>query len=793
MKRTLRKLSTLLLALPFVACVQQPTLNQPAECAETVGLNTLAIIEEGETDFPLTDFILHTEKIDSVTSSTPLLTIALNEDKSIAQLQAAAGLPMFVNLRVWMQNTYCDIPVRKSDKIDYEFSYDAKGAKIGRIQIAGQMNNWVPSMTPDLTLNDKGIYSVTMHLSPGTYLYQLMIDGDQNHDNSNPNKVDNGFGKYNSILQVKGQDSLFPHLFTKTHSATSIDLEGFNQIDQLFVYWDNYRLPNEWIHTNGKNIRISIPAEAKTIERSFIRVWASNEHGISNDILIPLHKGRVLDNTESITRHDKHANMIYFMLVDRFKNGSKENDHPMHRKDVNPKVDYFGGDLAGLDQTINSDYFNQLGLNTLWCSPLNQNPWTPYGYYAPQKTKFAGYHGYWPISSSKVDTRFGSNQELKDLVQDAHTKGINVLMDFVANHVHENHPLFQAHPEYATQLDLPDGRKNIALWDEQRLTTWFDDFMPSLDYSNPKVVQLMTDSAMFWVEEFKLDGFRHDACKHVNNSYWRSLTRAIKEYDPSGNIYQIGESYGSPELMQSYVNSGMLDGQFDFNVFDEASSAFNGVSGGTMQRLSNILTSSLKIYGNHNLMGYVSGNHDKPRFMALASGDLKLGEDSQAAGWERHIGITDSTAYDKLALFHAFNFTIPGVPVIYYGDEIGMTGGNDPDCRRMMRFENLNPKEQALKEKVSTLAHFRRTHLALIYGDFINLQVTEQTWVYARKYFDQEAIIFINNSKQAKEYKVELPIELNGLNLTPLFGHNYNMYQNTLQITLPAYSCEILH
>lgn len=793
MKRTLRKLSTLLLALPFVACVQQPTLNQPAKCSETVGLNTLAIIEEGETNLPLTDFILHTEKIDSVTSSTPLLTISLNEDKSIAQLQASAGLPMFVNLRVWMQNTYCDIPIRKSDKIDYEFTYDPQGSQIGRIQIAGQMNNWVPSMTPDLTLNDKGIYSVTMHLSPGTYLYQLMIDGDQNHDRTNPNKVDNGFGKYNSILQVKGQDALFPHLFTKTHSATSIDLEGFNQIDQLFVYWDNYRLPQEWIHTNGKNIRISIPAEAKTIDRSFIRAWASNEYGISNDILIPLHKGRVLDNTESITRHDKHANMIYFMLVDRFKNGSKENDHPMHRKDVNPKVDYFGGDLAGLNQTINSDYFNQLGLNTLWCSPLNQNPWTPYGYYAPQKTKFAGYHGYWPISSSKVDERFGSNQELKDLVEDAHTKGINVLMDFVANHVHENHPLFQAHPEYATQLNLPDGRKNIALWDEQRLTTWFDDFMPSLDYSNPKVVQLMTDSAMFWVKEFKLDGFRHDACKHVNNSYWRSLTRAIKEYDPSGNIYQIGESYGSPELMQSYVNSGMLDGQFDFNVFDEASSAFNGVSGGTMKRLSNILTSSLKIYGNHNLMGYVSGNHDKPRFMALASGDLKLGEDSQAAGWERHIGITDSTAYDKLALFHAFNFTIPGVPVIYYGDEIGMTGGNDPDCRRMMRFENLNPREQALKEKVSTLAHFRRNHLALIYGDFINLQVTEQTWVYARKYFDQEAIIFINNSDQQKEYKVELPIELNGLNLTPLFGHHYNMYQNTLQITLPAYSCEILH
>jgi len=780
-------------AFVAVAC-SQPALNLPVDSGKVVGLNSLLTLSEGDNQIYTQDFILQCQEIDSVTCDFTDVQCTLSADKLKLVVTTPKDLPQFVDIQFWVAGVPYSVPARKSDKLDYLFTYNPQGKKLTRVQLAGQMNNWVASMTPDLQLNADGLYAVTLRVSPGTYLYQMAIDGDQGHDITNPNKVDNGYGKFNSILQVNGYEAQFPVLRTKTCDHKQIELSFTNDVTEVYAYWQNYRLSSDFVSQTAQGITVKLPLEASQLDRSYIRVWAANQYGVSNDVLVPLDHGKVLQNSDHITRFDKYANIIYFMLVDRFKNGDASNDHPMNRPDVNPRVDYQGGDLTGLQQEITDGYFKRLGVNTLWVSPLNQNPMEPYGYSKIGKTKFAGYHGYWPVSSSKVDFRFGTNDELKNLVSEAHKCDINILLDYVANHVHKDHPLYKLHPEYATPLYLPDGRMNTELWDEQRLTTWFDTFMPSLDFGNPKVVNMMVDSAMFWINQFQIDGFRHDACKHVNEEYWRLLTYKLKERDPKGNFYQIGESYGSPELMASYVNSGMLDGQFDFNVFDEATSAFNGVSGGTLTRVSNILRSSLKVYGAHNLMGYISGNHDKPRFMAMASGDLKVGEDGKMVAWTRTIGITDSTAYDKLALLHAFNLTIPGVPVIYYGDEIGMTGANDPDCRRMMRFDGWNNREQNLFKQVSQLNHLRRTNLALIYGDFVNLEVTDSTWMYARKYFEEEVVVCLNNSSQEKSFVLDCQAsQLNAKALASTFGHVFTKTADgKLQIVLPAYSFEVL-
>ncbi len=769
----------------------QPTVNYPALSPDNRNLNSLMTLEIGENDIYLQDYILNVNDIDSVKCSSAAVKIDISADKTLAKLNVSQEMEQFVDVRIFAKGVSYSVPCRKTDKTDYTFTFDPQGKKYLRVQIAGQMNDWTPSRTPDLQLNAHGFYEVKLQLSPGTYLYQMNLDGEQNHDANNPKKVDNGFGKYNSILEVPGNNHLFPVVTTKSYSNHKISLLAHNQISNVFVYWQNYRLPDNFIRISNGIITFDIPAEANKLKRSFIRVWASNKYGVSNDVLIPLQKGEVLTQSKYLTRTDKHAQVMYFLLVDRFFNGDTLNDKPLNRPDVNKRVDFWGGDLKGLQQKIEDGYFEKLGVNTLWISPLNQNPLEPYGYYAPKKTKFSGYHGYWPISSSRVDFRFGSNDGLKTLVKKAHNQQMNVLLDYVANHVHEEHPLYKQHPEFATNLYLADGTLNVEKWDEQRLTTWFDTFMPSLDYSNPKVVSMMTDSAIFWLREFQLDGFRHDACKHVNLEFWRLLTLKMKQQFPENMNYQIGETYGSPKLIASYLTTGMLDGQFDFNVYDIANTTFAGVGGGDLKRVESVLNASLQMYGSHNLMGYISGNHDKARFMAYASGDIKFGEDAKAAGWNREIGITDSTAYDKFLLFHAFNFTIPGIPVIYYGDEIGMTGGNDPDSRRMMRFESWNAREKKLFDGVSKLIKLRRSHPVFIYGDFINIKTEKDTWVYARKYFDEEAIVILNNASESRSVKMDLPSVLKSENYKSVFGTQSHINGRKLNVSMPAYSLEV--
>lgn len=398
----------------LVSC--QPSLHYSPDDENNLNLNSLVTLEIGEDTIYLQDFILNPAEIDSVTSSSSWLKYKLSNNKKLLFVDVVPEMENFVDIKIWSNGTPFSVPCRKTDKTDFVFTYRPQGKTYRKVQIAGQMNDWVPNFTPDLQLNDSGFYQTTLHLSPGTYLYQMVLDGEWNYDVNNPLKIDNGRGKFNSILKVEGQQSLFPMLYTDAYSDSKITLLLANKVNNIFIYWQNYRLPDMFVKKQENRIVFDIPAEAHSLERSFIRIWASNDFGVSNDVLIPLHKGKVLTEAKEITRSDKESQIIYFLMVDRFKNGNKNNDHPLRRPDVHPKVDFWGGDLAGIRQKIDDRYFTDLGVNTLWISPVNQNPTTPYGFYAPVSTKFSGYHGYWPVSSSKVDFRFGTNNELKNLV-----------------------------------------------------------------------------------------------------------------------------------------------------------------------------------------------------------------------------------------------------------------------------------------------------------------------------------------------------------------------------------------
>lgn len=587
-------------------------------------------------------------------------------------------------------------------------------------------------------------------------------------------------------------------IYTERFSADTVFLGSSAPVNTWQVYLQNQKLNPQYLKGAEKQMAVVIPASAANQRRTHLRIWAEDEKALSNDILIPLENGHVVTNAAQLNRFDKRASTLYFLMIDRFNNAKTENDHPLNSPEVLPIADYMGGDLAGITQKLKEGYFEQLGINTVWLSPITQNPEGAYGLWKNPRTKFSGYHGYWPVSSSKVDYRYGTSEELKELVEEAHRRNINVILDYVANHVHEEHPLYKEHKDWATNLYLPDGSLNTERWDDQRLTTWFDVFLPTLDLERAEVYEPMTDSALYWIKQYHLDGFRHDATKHIPEVFWRTLTAKLKQeviFPRQETIYQVGETYGSRQLIASYIGSGQMDGQFDFNVYDDAVPVFALESQG-FDRLNRSLEESFTYYGVHNMMAYISGNQDRARFISYAAGDVRFDEDAKAAGWQRKIGERKpsvETAYDQLIQLLAFNATIPGIPVIYYGDEIGMTGGNDPDNRRMMRFENLSAPETMVRDKAATLNQLRRNNMALMYGDFIPLRVEQEIYAYLRSYFGKSVVVLFNKGKEDRTIKLDLPEQERGRPFKSLFNGRFSYDNSKLIADIPAHGVEVIY
>ncbi len=692
-------------------------------------------------------------------------------------------------IKFFTKETDYDIPLLKSSKIKYQYRLPDPKHKYKTVALAGEINAWNPANTP-LKYKD-GNWETNLYLDPDKYAYQVVIDDKWQLDPNCDLKISNGIGGYNSQLIVGDvSDAPKTQLYTNEIVDDTIYLKIKGQNIRVLVLFQNHKMG---FGLQNDNLRIIIPEIAKKKKRTYIRAWAYSKTDVSDEVLIPLDYGKVVTDGDQLTRADKETNILYYVMIDRFKDANKENNHPLNDPEVSPKADFHGGDLSGITEMINKDYFKTLGITSLWLSPIVRNPKGKYGLYSKNgiKSKFSAYHGYWPVSFTEIDERFGTSESLNSLVNAAHSKGENVFLDFVANHVHEKHPVYQANKNknWATNLYLPDGTLNTEKWDEHRLTTWFDVFLPTLNLENPEVAEMLSDSAVFWLDKYDIDGFRHDATKHIPLSFWRLLSKKVnRESLKTGkDYYQVGETYGTPELINSYIGSGLLDGQFDFNIYDALIQTLLKDDTG-FSLLKEKLEQSKKYYGVHNLMGYMTGNQDKVRFMALATGDVALDEDGKYAGWSRNITKKTDKGYKKLGMMHTFILTLPGIPVIYYGDEIGMTGANDPDNRRDMKFDNLNDSENRLFRLVSKLTHLRRNNPVFLFGDLKFLSTGKNTIMYSRSYFDKKAIILVNNSDKKQNFTIPKEYMTGKSKIFTTFGN----VLNGKKIELKPYSSEVL-
>ncbi|MBN1119072.1 MAG: alpha-glucosidase C-terminal domain-containing protein [Bacteroidales bacterium] len=769
----MKKIALLLIPFLALACSQQK--SEKSNIIQ--GLATPFLLQGDTSLFYLSDYVLDFKAVDSVVFPEKLKVSRVND--SVFKLIKPSKYASLASVSVFQSGNSENILIinREKQKIVIKHKYTGK---YKNLKVIGNMNNWNRG-NKGMTLIG-GEWQQEFMVSPGVYEYLFYSEGYEFSDPENPLKMGN-----NSVLQVgKFLPEDLPFITEESYSEKSIRLSANQDITKWFVLWQNKLITPS---VSGNQIELQIPDEASQEKRSFIRVHAYNENGISNDVFIPLEYGKVVESTSQLDRSDKQTMIMYFLMVDRFCNGDSSNDEPVADPEILPKANYFGGDLAGIKKKIDEGYFNDLGVNTIWLSPIVQNPKGAYGLFKNPRTKFSGYHGYWPVSNTKIDYRFGTDNDLKGIISATHENDMNFLLDYVANHVHQEHPVYKEHPDWATSLYLPDGTMNTEKWDEHRLTTWFDTFLPTLDLRRKDVVDAMVDSAVYWYTKFGIDGFRHDATKHIDELYWRTLTKKLKELRGDKPFYQIGETYGSPILISSYIGSGMLDAQFDFNTYDNAIACF-ALDNENFGRLKSVLGDSWKYYGYHNLMGNITGNQDRARFISYAGGEVSFNEDAKVAGWIRNIGVGDTASYEKLKMLQAFNMTIPGIPVIYYGDEYGMPGGNDPDNRRQMKFEYLTPHELDVKKTVEKLIDIRKNSMPLLYGQTRILQADNNIFAYLRVYFDKKVLVILNKSREQQDLNFDVDSSTEPL---AEFGSSVTFENSKLNVSLKPVSFEIIN
>lgn len=406
-------------------------------------------------------------------------------------------------------------------------------------------------------------------------------------------------------------------------------------------------------------------------------------------------------NPHRITKDD----MIYFIMTDRFYDGDTSNDKDVNRDDPSA---YHGGDFQGVIDKL--DYIKSLGFTTIWITPVVQN-------------QAGGYHGYWATDFYKTDSHLGSIGKLKELVKKAHSKDMKVIVDLVVNHTGQQHP-WVSDPAFRgwfhEQADISDYN------DQDEVENGWLAGLPDLDQGNPKVAKYLTDMALWWIKETGIDGYRLDTMKHVPISFWQKFIGAVKKNYP--DFYTIGEVYdGDVNFLSKYQSTG-VDGLLDFPIYYAVNDVFKNGSPEAKLEVAIDNSGALK---NRSLMGTFIDNHDVERF------SNNLGEFKD----------------QKLKQALTFLLTYTGIPIMYYGTEIGMEGGADPDNRRDMDWG----AKSAVTDYLKRLTSIRKSNRELTDGDIKVFGEDPDILSYSRIRGGSSIIVVFNMLDRDKDVAIKIP------------------------------------
>lgn len=409
--------------------------------------------------------------------------------------------------------------------------------------------------------------------------------------------------------------------------------------------------------------------------------------------------------------------IVYQIFPDRFCNGDKSNDVEgvLPWGEEVSTTTMFGGDLQGIIDKL--DYLKDLGINIVYLTPI---------FLATTN------HKYNTCDYYQVDPSFGDVEKAKKLVEKCHEKGIRVLFDAVFNHSGSDFFAFKDVIEKGEKSKYKDWFyiKNFPVDTEKINYITFSNnvsTMPKLNTHNPEVKEYFLKVAEYWIKEVGIDGWRLDVCDEVDHAFWREFRKVVKAANPEaliiGEIMHESTSWMRGDQMDGFMNYPLRELLLDFFARGRI----------TAEKFQEELAYVSSLYTDevNSCLFNLIGSHDTARFLTDCKEDI-----------------------NKLKLAIAFQYTYIGLPYIYYGDEVGMSGENDPYCRRCMVWDEDKQNKDLLSffKAMNTL---RKKEKVLIHGGYRDVYSHDNFLVYKRELENEEIIIILNNDSDSYEVSLK--------------------------------------
>jgi glycosidase len=655
------------------------------------------------------------------------------------------------------------------------------------LRVIGSWDDWAsPGLIP---LNhDDGWRLLRLSLPPGDHGY-LLVDGEGSHiDPQNALSTWRGEQEV-SLLQVP--NCAEPGLIVDRVevSADAIEVEVTFLASDSGEAFDPSAVFAETRDGIAASVVQAIPEQGKLVVRAQGLPAGKVNLGLA---LSDASGGRVQTFTSGWTRaatgavgqRDRRDEIVYQVVIDRFRGdgGAPLSPPPTPGSRA-------GGTLDGVRSAIDDGTFAELGITTLWLSPVYTNPVAPQ--LGSDGRMYEGYHGYWPVESRGVEPRIGGDEALDELVARAHDDGLAVVLDVVPNHVFEDNPRFAEHPEWFGEPGCICGTPSCP-WNEHILSCWFTPYLPDVRWQNDAAMQATLDDIIWWTERFDLDGYRVDAVPMMPRATTRRIADRLRRHtQPAEATLLLGEVFTGPGIgalgqLRQHIGSAGLDSAFDFPLMWALQSAV--ASGkGSFGAVEALLQAEQELFGEEEVIARILDNHDTVRLLSVAQGDA-FGDPWDEPATQPQ----QDEPYLRLMLAQAIVFTLPGMPVVYQGDEVGVAGGGDPDNRRVLPADaSLLPIQQQLRARVAQLSRLRRCSTALRHGDREPLLVAPTRYAYRRGGAHPAIAVISTDETEADFTLPALGVEP-GSWIDVASGETFEATGDPLAMTMPPLSLRIL-